>query len=216
LDGIRDSGRKDRFRLAQMLCPQGHDLTRHRRRDYRHQYYCSGCDSYYTENAGRITIKNQPGHFDALIKDYIKECLENKKPNISKLCIKHKLSRASTYRHLFDGDKKLIIDALLFLHRWAKVTFLGLYKRSIHDQTLKLKHHSPRKDFELTLTPEISLSDHILYVKGEFNKSVAFLVSGQTSLVFDKSGKNFILPLNLEKPASDQLTSVTKILKYYE
>ena len=142
LDGIRNSNKKDKYFRPQLLCPKGHLLKRHRRRDARQQYYCSNCDTYYTEKPRYQTFKKDSGYYDQFIEHYIKECLLGNKPNVSDLCKKHNLSRASTYRHLFDNDKKLILECMVNLHTWKKQALGGLYKIKVHGQMLEFQHQS--------------------------------------------------------------------------
>jgi hypothetical protein len=214
-DGIFTNDKDDKFGRVQFCCPQGHLLHRHRRRDERNQYYCVECETFFTEESKLHHIKKDLSYYDKFIEDYIKISLKSEKPNVSDLCKKHKLSRATTYRHLFVKGKKTLLDGLVELAKWSILVLGNLYKYHVTEGNLVLSHRSTYKDFKVKLILKYTTSaKRTICIEGAFSQNISRFISKTSFVQFDADGSLFKVPvMHKIPPLSIQLDALEKIMK---
>ncbi|RZK25398.1 MAG: hypothetical protein EOO43_05610, partial [Flavobacterium sp.] len=132
------------------------ELKRHRRRDSRFQYYCQKCTSYHTEKSRLERIGRNQSYYDEFIKIYINASLKDENPNITEICNKLDISRASAYRHLLAPAQKPKLQKLIELMGWANQYLGGIYKKNIKAGGLLLRHRSSNRNLEISLHVKIA------------------------------------------------------------
>lgn len=98
-------------KVKEFNCPKcNKPAKRHRRRNFRYQFYCEICERHFTQDSKQQRVLTNP-KYEEFFRQYIGA---KGRVAISKLCNDLKLSRATIYRYI------IIADVLIQIIKWAR------------------------------------------------------------------------------------------------
>lgn len=170
--------------MKEFNCPKCNATAkRHRRRNFRYQFYCEICKRHFTQDSKQQRVLTNP-KYEEFFWQYIGA---KGRLVISKLCNDLKLSRATIYRYI------IIADVLIQIIKWARDSelFSSMFLQEGGLKGLDLPGNNDYKieNLHIDVIPLPKLNKYGCIIKISSNETFAFIWPEKDHIVKQKDHK---------------------------